>query len=441
MNNPIHKHLMILALLILTISPQLEAQYLNVPLIGQRNSQWCWAASMEMVFQFYNKNIQSQCGLAQELVELKHGTNSFFPHSGIHPSNSCNSVCDNLSPNSIYNKPIPFSKRDSKLDFQFIDMLFANNGYYSIESIETTSMDIGAIETEIQSCRPFLIFLNKLDKGIRSTPYPHVVAAKGTHKLLGADFVLVNDPQKDAPANCKGCELLLPVDIFSANVRELNSALEVASHIFPIDEPACDNCDKKPVVATTELIDAVIGHSSLFTAIGTTHFNNLDFDTLKGLVSGSDPLFVETPFFYYDIVTSTQKDVTGLVSNLTSPKLAFLFEEIGGIWKLKEISKANCTAFDTVIQARPPNADSEVMYFTSGEFEIIEFLPNNYVFYRVSYKESSYLIPAYEYVGLPFKVEQMYREKSVINYLKKVQRRNNSNRRLKGLNKNAKKGF
>lgn len=430
MKNKCCKSLLVSTIFVLAICFQMRAQFLDVPLIGQKNDQWCWAASMEMVFQFYNKSIQSQCALAQELVELKHRTNSYFPHSGVHPTNSCNSVCDNLSPNSIYNKSIPFSKRGLKINYQFVDMLFAENGYHSIESMETASMDITAIRNEIESCRPFFIFLNNLDSGFISLS-PHVVTAKGSYGMLGTDFILVNDPKKNSPANCKGCELLLPVDIFSTGIWELNSALEVATHIFPIDESPCDSCDKKRIVQTTELTDAVINHSSLFAAISTTNFNTTDFNTLKGLVSGSDLLFVETPISYYDIFTSTYKDVVGLVSQLTSPKLAFLFEEIGGIWKLKEISKADCTPFKKEIEASLATAENQVMYFTSGEFEIIEFLPSNYQFYRVTYKESSYLVPASEYLGLPFKVGLMYREKSVINYLKKVERRKKSNRRVR----------
>lgn len=441
MNNPIHKHLMILALLILTISPQLEAQYLNVPLIGQRNSQWCWAASMEMAFQFYGKTTISQCTLAQQLDELRYQTTHFSQHSGSHDTTSCNSICDGAKPNSTYNKSIPFSKRDSKLNHHFIDMLFSKNGFNSMESIQTTDMDIGAIRAEIEACRPFLIFLNKLDKRLQSAPYNHVVTAKGYYKSLGTDFVLVNDPQKNALTNCEGCESLLPIDIFSASIWELNSAFEVVTHIFPIDESACDNCDKKPVVNSTDLIDAISSHTDLFAAISVTNFNVADFTSLRGLQNGTVPVFIETPFYYYDIITSTQKDVIGLVSNSASPQIAFLFEKVGGTWKLKEITKADCTAFDTVIQARPPNADSEVIKFVTGQFEIIEFSPSNYQFYRVTYKESTYLIPAYEYYGLPFKVEQMYREKSVINYLKKVERKNSSNRRVKKLNRQLRKGF
>lgn len=445
MNNPFHKQLTILALFIFTISPQLEAQYLDIQPIGQRNSQWCWAASMEMAFQFYGKTTISQCDLAKELVDMKHKVLSFLPPP-THPVNSCNSVCDNLVPNKKYNKPIPFSKRGLKLNLQFVDMLFAKNGYHSIESIETASMDIAAIEHEIESCRPFFIFLNKFDKRAKNSPYPHVVTAKGYYNILGTDFVLVNDPQKDFSPNCKGCELLLPIDIFSASIFELNSALEVVTHIIPIDKLACDNCDEKPFVTKTELITTVENNPTLFSSINTTSFSTTDFTSLKGMLNGSTPVFVETSLFYYGFDASyniVQKDLTGLVSNTPTPQIAFLFEEVGSTWKLKEISKADCTAFTTVIQAQPPNADSEteVITFKNGEFEVIEFLPDNYQFYRVIYKESSYLIPANEYVGLPFKAGQMYREKSVFNYLKKVERRNNSNRGSSKLDRELRKRF
>lgn len=415
---------------LLLLYPGYSQNSLNLLPIGQKKSNWCWAASMEMVMSYHN-NTKGQCVLAHELQVLQ--VLGYGPGTSGTPGICCYNNCDpdpldysNLNCNST----IPFSKRDGDLNIQYTDKLFARNKYHSVESVHTEIMDYDAVKKEILACRPFLIFINKLDTSIKDIPYYHTVVGKGNTEFLNDQFVLVNDPQKPkkvlstpSPPTCEGCEVLLPIEIFSADVREFNSALEVVRFIRPIDQDVCKDCSSKETLHPAELLTAISDNASIISVIPSTQMDVTVFSDLLAAEVEGQKIF-EAPNTFSPQGVSTYgnfMNITLVVTRQTTPALAFYFEEINNQQVLKSITTEDCSPYVEGIQASLVSAESEVQYFSAEDIQIIEFVQGDLVFYRVQFKDSSYLIPTQNYFEL--KKGIMYREKLVVRKLRKYLRK------------------
>lgn len=395
---------------IISIGTTFTQKYLDVQLIGQQNTQWCWAASAEMVMDFHGTAIM-QCSLSEQLRLIKGD-----------PTLVC---CGINCQSGLCNNNIPFSRRGGAVHPQYFDMIFANNTYYSFEDVNTQLMDGQAIRTHIDACQPFLVFLNKLNTTVYHTFYNHVVTIKGYTELVDTLFVLANDPQRGSfSANCDGCEFLLPSYIFSRPTQELNSALEMVTSIYPQGEPPCDTTCQS-FVETTPLIEAVDDNPDLFQLLADYStggvLTNSDYNNM---LNDTRAAFCQNNWQYYFMGQTGVHLIKGLVAYQATPPLTILFEQANSTWSIKGITFAACTPVVCSL-ARPiansPTQDSIVM--DANGIEIVEFLPEFHQFYRVEYKGATYMSPVsiHQMKDSPFK-EAFYPERKVLQYMRDLEK-------------------
>lgn len=420
------KSISVLFMLTLYLQVGASQNILNVPLLGQKKSDWCWAACMDMILEYYAKTYNNQCSLAYSLEVIKTQRSGGGSPVETLPGccyQNCTSRFD-----SKCNYTIDFSKRDGYMSYQYVDQLFSSRGFRSVESVYTDQMNMDAIEEELNSCRPFIVFLNKLQPNSQQgTPFFHTVVGRGGIKLLDDFFLLVNDPLKVRDFTkdslvCEGCEFLLPASIFSANTSELNSALEIVSNISPLDEMLCEECETGDVIKSTTLLDAILANSALFSIIPGVKMANNAFLTLAGLEDDGGNVFDLVDQSYLDVLSGDEKKVSLLISMQTSPQIAFQFEEIEDSMVLKGITLEDCTSYEGNGVTGSFNADSEAMVITMDKLDIIQMLYGDLIFYRTLYKGRSYLIPAQDFYR--YKKGILYPETQVIRYVRKVVRKN-----------------
>lgn len=409
------KRILICMNLLIFLKLSVSAQFLDVPLIGQRNSNWCWAAGIEMIATFHNKTLTGQCDLVKDLIVFQHHKNNNQPHDGIFPNLCCIDYCSGTGTPTC-NYTIDHSKRGGKIGYQYMDMIFSKNGFFSIEDTRTDLLDWNAIKREIEACRPFLVFLHKADNA--SDPDDHVVTVKGYYEMLNSQYILANDPiENPIPGpNCVGCEILLPITIFTDPPKRLNGALEVVRSIYPRDEVTCDNCEKKPVVSETPLIKAIEDNPGTMSSIGSGVIGNLN-QLLTSTDALGDNLFFKNDFSYWYIdwtlMSYVTVDYTGLVADKAVPRLAFFLEQDGSNWIIKSTIMANCTALTNSQEFVEADRPTETISIGGKNLSIIEIMPGNYQFYRVTRNRSIYLSPVKFYPDLDYKVQYLYPEEEV----------------------------
>ena len=416
-NKPRFKTALVIGIFFFSFCARLSAQsYLNVPPIGQLNSRWCWAASMEMVTSFHGSTL-TQCDFATRYYEFKKWRFQNMTNVISIPNGCCNTPCNGTTPNSLCNKTIYFSKRDGKVNLHYMDLIFSSFGYSSIEDVDTPWMTWGNIEKEIKACRPFMILLNKLDKRVQPTMYNHVVVAKGYYDTGVDKYVLVNDPQA-GPASCSGCELLLPISIFSASTTDLNSALEVVRFIHPKDKDVCEDCGEPELISSNELVSIIEDENpDLFFGIENTTITNDELEGYRELIANDQEVY----FIDEILFSGSEAPVTILIAAQTSPRIALWLQPVEDNWKISGVTLEKCTPFVEEMMYRDSKTN-EIVTLRYDEFDTVVFLPDNYTFYKVEIKGKIYLVPAEDYPGLPFKKGDLYKEKIVLKGLTKISR-------------------
>jgi len=415
----------------------LVSQYLDIAPIGQKHTNWCWAACMEMVDQFHNAgSAHTQCDFAHHYQDLFIRKNDLsVTITSARFNECCDTPCESFNgfvPFPLIpidcNKTIQFSKRDISLDVHYYDMLFSDFGYTSVEDINTVWMDWTQVRREIDACRPFIILLNKV---VTEEPYNHAVVAKGYYDQSGAQYVLVNDPQSRTVA-CAGCEYLLPLSIFSAPVSDLNSAYEVVRNIYPKDSIPCDTCTEIFPIDEHPLIQVLDDETNgdLFSWRGQTEISNAELlDLLKPYRNGEQNYF-QNVFTSEDVRGNVLKRWRAVVSVNTTPQIALLLEKTAeGNWKIQGITDAACTPF--VQQINIVGVDPEV------DVEVVEYMPDLYQFYRVRVNQAPLLSPVRTYEELELKKNELYTENRVTKQLQRIvkERQRNEELLLKGREK------
>lgn len=146
----------------------------NLPDVYQRNRYLCWAASMEMIFGYWNPSgsYPSQCDV-QDL---------YLPFVGKSPGCPKNSLI--------------ILSSDTKIKVDYFDQLFSRFGFHSTQRVSglTTVLSDEYIKTEIEQCRPLILGLIK-DSG-------HLVVVYGFRDFVGTtnDEIYVKDPLADTAA-------------------------------------------------------------------------------------------------------------------------------------------------------------------------------------------------------------------------------------------------
>lgn len=397
--------------------------YLPVPLKGQESSLWCWASSMNMIFDFHAHPavIPAQCDLAMEYERYKYKKTNLTALSGTFFNGCCSTPCYDEGATASFvwppvtdncYKSIEYSKRAGNVTLQYFDLLFSHYDYTSAEDIVTPWMNWTNIKREIDACRPFIVLLNKVNTALA---YNHAVVAKGYEELDASQYILVNDPEPDS---CRGCEYLLPISIFSAPTTQLNSALEVVRNIHPKDSSVCAPCDKRKSTEDHALIAAIKNNNGdpRFFNVGRPEISNDRIQTiLKGMQLGEDDYYGSI-YTYTDL--RVEKQVLGLTAAKTEPPLSVFLEqsEENGSWTIQGITFGSCTPLTSQLLISSPINNVPIL-LENGQFDIIEYVPDNFQFYRLEFRGQKYWTPVRNYPGLEFKKGVLYKEKEVTKFL------------------------
>jgi len=420
----------------------LTAQYyLDVPIIGQKNTQWCWAASMEMIDSFYLGTL-TQGKLANKHQEFEAPDNTSdceVPGCGTSPCN----------------RAIDYFGRGDNIKPSFFDAIFNSFEYNSIEDIRTEKMDWINIKKEINACRPFILLLNKISpiniRGSSSSSffysnYNHALVSKGYYNYRNEDFssqyILVNDPQNEPNTICDACEYLLPINIFRNNIKEFNSVLELVRFISPKDKDICNSCELLNNIDSINWISTIetSSYSDFFFARRDS-FSNAILDSILTATVGGE-ILGELKYFDSDYLLEgldeyvPSKKLKIVTATQTTPMLTVILEPFNNAayWKVKSITKSSCTPHKLQIAMIPQessltddDSDEESIILKRinnkiffKEYTIIEYLPDYYIFYEVNYKGKKYLIPKNDYPKLSVKKEMPYKQKDIENTMRDV---------------------
>lgn len=141
------------------------AKIIDVPQIAQEQTNWCWAACIEMVLRYYGTSAARQCELANELFSRSDCCSE--------PSNpECNKPCEIEEISTLYSR--------KNIQSQFVDK------YVSFSTLQS----------EIDADRPveIVFYQRKEQRG-------HLVIVRGWHTIEAEEFVHVNDPKDSTGAS------------------------------------------------------------------------------------------------------------------------------------------------------------------------------------------------------------------------------------------------
>ena len=135
---------------------------IDVPQIAQEQTNWCWAACIEMVLRYYDKGAVQQCELANELF----GRSDCCSEPS---SPGCNKPCEIEEISTLY------SHRN--IQSQFVD----------------ENVSFSTLQSEIDADRPIeIVFYQRKEKR------GHLVIVRGWHTTDAEEFVHVNDPKDNS---------------------------------------------------------------------------------------------------------------------------------------------------------------------------------------------------------------------------------------------------
>ena len=136
---------------------------INVPHIEQEQTNWCWAACIEMVLRYYDTSVAQQCELANELFVG-------VPDCCSEPSSpECNKPCEIEEISTLY--------LHRNIQSQLVD----------------ENVSFSTLQSEIDADRPVEILFQYKQKEKRG----HLVIVRGWYTIETEEYVHVNDPKDD----------------------------------------------------------------------------------------------------------------------------------------------------------------------------------------------------------------------------------------------------
>ena len=168
--------LLFLLILIPTFNFKLNGQtnciMSNVPQISQINSQWCWAASIQMILKS-NNITYDQCQIVQEIMPNVCGA---CPTSCAGSTNCSQSLC--------------------------VDKLSVLLNYFCLNSIYSNGSTISwnKIKQQCSDKTPFIVGVYDPGTSIKCNDicsFSHYVVGRGYRKISNNYYIQVRDPYKD----------------------------------------------------------------------------------------------------------------------------------------------------------------------------------------------------------------------------------------------------
>jgi len=160
--------------------------YLNVPLISQKQSNWCWAASIEMIMKYHNFNSRiTQCDIL-EIYQLKAGR-------GTCNFSTCD--CDNLN---VCNAPIELLN-DANAPTENLEKIL-DDLQYNV-TLTPNSLEWNNIKSQIDQCQPIIVFVVR--GNLRATEGgQHTLVIDGYLERDCEHYLLIKDPWETCNTGC-----------------------------------------------------------------------------------------------------------------------------------------------------------------------------------------------------------------------------------------------
>lgn len=226
--------------------------------IGQLRSNWCWAASIQMIAQAHCQNV-SQC----EIVEILDNRSDELPeecrlcgHSGSPDPGNLTCVCDDtIEHGENGNCPLVILKYGSQEYCENTHLILKDLGFSS--TLEMVPQDLEtrfqAFESELQSFGPFILFLSKRLDPLLPNYYAHAVVVNQVIQSGDIKLVRIKDPWSP----CEGCEYYYSLESLLAS--------EWVHEITPILPSACnfDNTLTPPTDINPPLLCAANSYKTL----------------------------------------------------------------------------------------------------------------------------------------------------------------------------------
>ena len=198
--------------LILNFTLKAQLKTLDVPLYGQQNNSWCWAASIQMVLKSYNV-LYSQ----QSIVNKYNRLNGFTQKLGCYGCSSNPCILDNF-------ETLPCSNPESELVSKERDRCINPNSFTNLISAHSFTMNwnldcvnysFNYYSNKIDKGNPIITFiqhhLNSKDASEKG--FNHAIVVIGYFISNSKKYLIVNDPWK----LCGGCTYAYDYESFKCN--------------------------------------------------------------------------------------------------------------------------------------------------------------------------------------------------------------------------------
>lgn len=404
-----------------------QIKELDVPIIGQKASSWCWAASMEMIIDYHQVNAGiSQCLIAEKYVKQLNKFRS-SPITTTPSDSDCLEVCEKLKgwKAGLFNTNLSYNFIGMKTKHKpaFYDIILSDLNYNSIEDFNLLTWEL--YKEEINACRPIILMYSATETiDTKEESYAHAVVGKGYYSAGSVDYFLINDPLRI----CDGREFLLNRVTLNGQVNYTASdsnigyvpipsdlkIVRIKSMVHHISQKTsnCNDCNlvneglrKVKITSKMSLLKALEINKERF--IGTNVKNLFSEKETKKFIS--DEHF-STPVYNFSY------------SFLKNAPRKFSFDESIVLENSREITfsgsekplkaKINCNNNgETCIVERiafDENIQNQTIFLGERKFklnntvqqsenilnyEIVYYEPYSFEFYRVRKGESYYLIP------------------------------------------------
>lgn len=430
------KYLKVLLILILSIQ-EIHSQSVSITgfkNISQKRYNWCWAASIQMIYNYQNHYITpplEQCNIVQDYF-LPYKISESFPYPFRIPLSDfrcCENLCSNGNITSANFDLSISGKKTGELFVKMFDLI----GYNS--KIHNKILSFPNIQSLINAKSPFILSgISYRNVSILN----HAIVCSGYYLGSTKKLLKINDPWQV----CVGCDYYINYDCLLC--KDLNIGKNVIS-IYDIHPKPDSNiiissaenvtltkCNKNEsqneiMNVSNNLKNEVIkiikeflndGDTLFLKEVGLNNFKFQDFNNFNQ---------IEVKVFSRKNKLNNNKFNTIFNPNIFIPQRKFIFNIKNGdqISTISFIGN-NDFCFESIskcswLQNLPPNQvyiENELSQ-TPNEYSIITCEPFQYGFYEIKWNSDKYLIPINNYKELDLSNTTAYKYKEILKILSK----------------------
>lgn len=406
---------------------------LKIPTLGfgQQTGNWCWAACMDMLFEFHgvNKGV-TQCDLAKAYSLFNSGGDLPISSDPCNVLTICGGTCTEMTGCNSYDQTIQINHPEvSYIDEakpHFFDLIFSFHEYTSTET--TARMSWEEVKRQIDRCRPFIT--------LRTDKFTGVT---GLHAMLATGYLEQKSPQLEYiyyvnpwnPLNCNAIEEIMPLPqkLFLMPDALPQYQYSVRAFVYDIRPMAIDDClscaqlnQLNPNIVKTQFTQESpdlhkLVQENLGKFIGTLG-NEFKEDTFQTFFRPNSNHY-QSPVKYilprpvldskkwfkpfnFNVITN-ETPIVDVIYTGTTPHLVSRFHKKDQTWFLEKITLAtdaepiSCTVNGKEIYLSnvpfPNNSLQTIPY------EKVEMKPLLYQFYRFRYQNQIYMTPVRTYAN------------------------------------------